>query len=80
MPPRELLARGTADPGEQNRAGSAVETTRRLHRRRWLGLEANVSSVSPPTALSLTWSLDDFVSELSKAAKTAQSGQSGQSD
>lgn len=38
MPTRELLSRGTADPGEQNRAGSAVETTRRLHRRQWLGL------------------------------------------
>jgi iron complex transport system substrate-binding protein len=37
--------------------------------------EANVSSVSPPTALSLPWSLDDFVSELSEAAKTAQSAQ-----
>jgi iron complex transport system substrate-binding protein len=31
--------------------------------------EAVVSSVSPPTALSLTWSLDDVVSALSKAAK-----------
>jgi iron complex transport system permease protein len=38
MPTRELLSRGTADPGQQNRAGSAVETTRRLQRRRWLGL------------------------------------------
>jgi iron complex transport system substrate-binding protein len=36
--------------------------------------EANVSSVSPPTALSLTWSLDDFVSELAKAAKSAEPG------
>lgn len=35
--------------------------------------EANVASVSPPTALSLTWSLDNFVSELSDAAKSAQS-------
>lgn len=30
-----------------------------------------VSSVSPPTALSLTWGLDDLVAELSKAAKAA---------
>ena len=42
--------------------------------------EANVSSVSPPTALSLTWSLDEFVSELSQAAKTAKSAQSAQAD
>ena len=30
-----------------------------------------VASVSPPTALSLTWGLDDFVTELSKAATAA---------
>jgi iron complex transport system substrate-binding protein len=30
-----------------------------------------VAAVSPPTALSLTWGLDTFVNELSKAAKAA---------
>ena len=30
--------------------------------------EALVSSVSPPTALSLTWGLSDFVTALSKVA------------
>ena len=30
-----------------------------------------VASVSPPTALSLTWALEDFVAELSKAANAA---------
>jgi iron complex transport system substrate-binding protein len=34
--------------------------------------EAFVASVSPPTALSLTWGLDDYVAELSKAAKSAK--------
>ncbi|WP_336923101.1 ABC transporter substrate-binding protein [Aquipuribacter sp. SD81] len=34
----------------------------------------NVSSVSPPTALSLTYSLDTFVTELVEAAEAAQSG------
>jgi iron complex transport system permease protein len=38
MPTRELLSRGTADPGGQKPARDRVETTRRLHRRRWLGL------------------------------------------
>ena len=33
--------------------------------------ESLVSSVSPPTALSLTWGLDDFVSALSAAAAKA---------
>ncbi len=31
-----------------------------------------VSSVSPPTALSLTWGIDDLVSELAKAADAAR--------
>jgi len=30
-----------------------------------------VASVSPPTALSVTWGLDDYVAQLSKAAKAA---------
>jgi iron complex transport system substrate-binding protein len=33
-----------------------------------------VAAVSPPTALSLTWGLDKFVSELSKAAQAADAG------
>jgi iron complex transport system substrate-binding protein len=33
-----------------------------------------VAAVSPPTALSLTWGLDTFVSELSKAAQAADAG------
>lgn len=33
--------------------------------------ESLVASVGPPTALSLTWGLDEFVAELSKAAKNA---------
>jgi iron complex transport system substrate-binding protein len=28
-----------------------------------------IASVSPPTALSLTWGLDDYVAELSQAAE-----------
>jgi iron complex transport system substrate-binding protein len=34
--------------------------------------EAHVSSVSPPTALSLTWSLDEFVQQLSEATQQAE--------
>jgi iron complex transport system substrate-binding protein len=34
--------------------------------------EEYVSSVSPPTALSLTWGLDEYVAELSEAAKRAE--------
>jgi iron complex transport system substrate-binding protein len=33
-----------------------------------------VAAVSPPTALSLTWGIDTFVSELSEAAKAADAG------
>jgi iron complex transport system substrate-binding protein len=33
-----------------------------------------VAAVSPPTALSLTWGIDTFVSELSKAAQAADAG------
>ncbi len=33
--------------------------------------EAYVSSVSPPTALSMTWSLEEFVTQLAEAAKAA---------
>jgi iron complex transport system substrate-binding protein len=33
-----------------------------------------VAAVSPPTALSLTWGLDTFVSELSKAVQVADAG------
>jgi iron complex transport system substrate-binding protein len=34
--------------------------------------EEYVASVSPPTALSLTWGLDEYVTELSHAAERAQ--------
>jgi iron complex transport system substrate-binding protein len=34
--------------------------------------EEYVASVSPPTALSLTWGLDEFVTQLSAAAKAAR--------
>lgn len=38
-----------------------------------LSLE-NVASVSPPTALSMTWGLNEYVTELSQAAKAARTG------
>lgn len=34
--------------------------------------EGYVASVSPPTALSMTWGLNEYVSQLSQAAKAAQ--------
>lgn len=46
---------------EQSKAGSIAAI---------VGSEL-VSSVSPPTALSLTWGIDDFTAELSEAAKAA---------
>jgi iron complex transport system substrate-binding protein len=60
----EFLAAPAAQLMEQVRAGTVASV---------VGTEF-IAAVSPPTALSLTWGLEDYVSILARAARAADAG------